>query len=226
MKIAWAVVLVGCVGLAACGRKAHDAGDGGASADAAGADPDGVNATDVERFADETKIDHEAATLTQLATVRISPPRGEPIVNLEAGASVQKLASHATFFLVSFTNPKTGSRTMGWVPQDAIGGNAAPLNVVHHAHGDGGLFATPLDAGAHHDASVAVADAGKHGEPSVPSVHKQCAANFALARLPDGDDCLQKCKTQADCPNKTFCTSGTLADPPGQTAKLCFKVSN
>ncbi len=181
-----------------------------------------MNAKDIQRFPDETKIDHEAATLTQLATVRTTPPRGEPIVNIETGTAVQKLASRADSFLVSFTNPKTGSRTMGWIPQDAIGGTAPPPVIGHRLHPDGGIFAV-FDAGIHHDggaatlATGATADAGKH---------KTCAASFGLARLPDGDECLQKCKTQADCPTKTFCTGGTLVDPPGTTAKLCFKVSN
>jgi hypothetical protein len=223
------------IALAGCGRKAHDAADGEAPrVDASAASSDGVNANDVKRFSAEIAIDHEAAKLGELATVRVAPPRGEPIVNIEAGTDVQKLASFGDAFLVSFTSPKTGNKTMGWIPQSAIavdagagaaGAIAAPRVLTNR---DAGLVAI-ADSGVKRDAAAAVVpvvatltvDAGK-----APATHKQCPANQALAKILDNEECLAKCKTQADCPTKTFCTSGVLADPPGQTAKLCFKVSN
>ena len=104
-------------------RAAHSS----ATDDAGAAGGDGVNAKDIERFADEQAIDHQPATLTQLTTARVSPPRGEPIVNLTPGTAVSKLASHTDFFLVSFTSPKTGSKTMGWILQSAL---AAPTVAV------------------------------------------------------------------------------------------------
>src|SRR5437773_2771071 len=99
-----------------------------------------------------------------------------------------------------------GRKAHGTSEGDAAGANDAAAPSVAHA-----------DAGG---SAVAATDAGKTGP------HKQCAAGQELAKILDAEECLQKCKTQADCPTKTFCTSGVLADPPGRTAKLCFKVSN
>jgi hypothetical protein len=214
-----------------CGRQAHGTADGGAEARAS--NPDGVNAKDVERFPDERAIDHEAATLTLLATVRVSPPRGEPIVNLPTGTDVQKLSAHGDFLLVSFTSPKTGSRTMGWIPASAIAappseaasGHAHDHVLAHHdATLDGGAVlavASTPDAG-HGGAVLAVASTPDAGH----APHKTCAANAGLVHLPSGDECLPKCKTQSDCKSNSFCTNATLAFPPGQPQKVCTKVSN
>jgi hypothetical protein len=233
MRARAATGLLFVLALLACGRKAHGTNDepsGGAASDGAASSPDGVNAKDIERFADEQKIDHEPAKLTQLATVRVSPPRGEPIVNIQPGTDVQKLATHGDALLVSFTSPKTGDKTMGWIPTSALApANVPALNVpgAGTATAPHALAATTSDGGAKDAGALALADAGgAHADAGKGAAHKSCAAGQELAKILDEEVCLKTCKSQADCPTKTFCTSGVLADPPGRTAKLCFKVSN
>ena len=76
--------------------------------------------------------------------------------------------------------------------------------------------------------ATATASAPVVAAPAAPAApakpHKTCPAKQTLAKVADAEECLLQCKTQADCPNKTFCTSGVLVDPPGEHAKLCFKV--
>ena len=206
-----------------CGRKAHDAADSGTAVDAALASPDGVNAADVQRFAEDAPIDHEAAKITKFATVIVSPPSGRPVVALDTGTEVQKLAVHGAFVLITFTHPRTSDKTMGWVPIDTV--SASPSAVAHVTPGHVHSPTAIVDAGS-------IADAGKAAVATVtvdagkPGPKKQCPAGQALTKVLDSEECLKICKAATDCPTNTFCTSAVLVDPPGHTAKLCFKVSN
>jgi hypothetical protein len=132
-------VAVVCLSLtfvgAQCKKKTGDASDGGDAAtdalaaapvDSGPAAPEATNVSDIARFGDETKIDHEVLkTEAPLSIARKSPPNGDIVARLPRGTEVTKLASHETQFLVTFANPKKADeRLMGWIGATAF--KAAP----------------------------------------------------------------------------------------------------
>lgn len=121
--------------LPACGLKsgAGDAGSAGpaaseTAASAAAAEPEARNAELVTRFAAETRLGGEAATLERaMSNVRKEPPAGEIVATLPKGTAVKKVASYQGFVLVNFAAPDdANARLEGWIVKEAFVASAAP----------------------------------------------------------------------------------------------------
>lgn len=87
------------------------------------------NEDDIARFPDETKLENVAATTKRPYKVRDAPPAGAIVVTLTNGQTVTQIASRGKYFLVTFDDPKTSKKLMGWVHEDAFVA-AAPNAVV------------------------------------------------------------------------------------------------
>jgi len=131
-----AIALCLSLALFGCPKKKADAGDAASDAIAAApevdsgpAGPEATNVSDIARFGDETKIDHEVAkTEAPVTMARKAPPSGEVVARLSRGTEVTKLASHEGQFLVTFANPKKADeRLMGWISDGAFKAAAAAM---------------------------------------------------------------------------------------------------
>lgn len=158
----WSFVVVSIAAfVAGCPKKNEGAGDAAPEAapsvaavvDAAPpppALPTATNAADIARFGDEVAMNGDAAKIAQPIPARKSPPSGDVVATLKAGADVQKVAQRGQYFLILFPNPKGGSDfMMGWVQDTAF--TAAVI--------------IRTDAGVK-DAAVAVVDAGAAPTPT------------------------------------------------------------
>jgi hypothetical protein len=146
--------------------------DGGVSASQAPA-----NADDITRYPSEKKLDAvPAVVLRDSADVRKSPPNGPVIATLPKGTTVSEIAQSGPSFVVTFDDPTSGRRLMGWInddaftPGSAVAATAATAGAAPHASAnarrDAGaqLVALPADAGA-----PAAADAGARAARGAPS---------------------------------------------------------
>jgi hypothetical protein len=175
------------------------------------------NEKDVLRYASETKIAEEPATIGKDGVkVRTFPASGAEVATLSKGTTVVKLAKFfSTGVLVLFDDPTTGDGTklMGWIPPEAVAAPAAtttaapvftaPKVVVDAGPKDAGGVG---DAGAAADAGKAAADAGS-ATPAIGTItalptNGKCPTGMTLV----GPLCRRPCTTDADCKG-AFCTS-------------------
>lgn len=178
------------------------------------------NEANVLRYATETKLADEPATIGKDAKVREFPQTGKEIVTLGAGTPVTKIAQYfSSGVLVTFVDPSTsdGSKLMGWIEPSTLA--AAPVAVTTPATPvapvatqpkpvatDAG--AKPVDAGAS-PTPTSTADAGGGASPSQtpllltqPGAGNKCPAGMTLM----GPFCRRACTSQAQCPANTFCS--------------------
>lgn len=184
------------------------------------------NEANVLRYATETKLLDEPATIGKDAKVREFPQSGKEIVTIGAGTPVTKLAKYfSTGVLVIFTDPSTsdGSKLMGWIEPAALGAAPAvtpvtPVTPVNTGPKpavvvvDAGTKPAAADAGG--GGGVAVVDAGGGGGGgggsiplllAQPGAGNKCPAGMTLM----GPFCRRPCASQAQCPANTFCTAVT-----------------
>jgi hypothetical protein len=174
------------------------------------------NEKDILRYASETKIADEPATIGKDATkVKTFPPSGADVTALAKGTAVVKIAKFfSTGVLVIFDDPATadGSKLMGWITPEAL---AAPGATPTAAP----TFTAPkivaVDAGAK-DAGGAVdagsaADAGKAADAGGP-----VQSSGTITALPNGGKCpagmvlvpplcRRPCVADGDCPKGSAC---------------------
>lgn len=179
------------------------------------------NEKDVLRYASETKIADEPATIGRDGTkAKTFPASGADVATLSKGTTVVKIAKYfSTGVLVTFDDPTTGDGTklMGWIAPEALAApavaqTAAPVFTATAAKTvvDAGVKtadAGVVDAGGAADAGKAgVADAGAAGPAPLlqvlPTAGK-CPAGFVLVT----PFCRRPCAADGDCPKGTFCTS-------------------
>jgi hypothetical protein len=170
----WVGCAVLALALAGCKRRASTDlfFDGGAAASQAPA-----NADDVTRYPNEKKLDAvPAVVLRDSADVRKSPPNGPILSTLPKGTTVSEIAQSGSSFVVTFDDPTSGKRLMGWINDDAftpgppvgatVATGVAPPRASASARRDGGaqLAALLADAG-----SPVATDAGARAARGAPS---------------------------------------------------------
>jgi hypothetical protein len=101
---------------------ATDAGAAATDAATAGPPPTADNVNQVARFPDETSLGNASAKIEDpRVTVRNAVPSGAAVATLTMNTPVVEMASHDTFVLVSFSDPKNAGHTlMGWVGKEAF----------------------------------------------------------------------------------------------------------
>jgi hypothetical protein len=181
MKHGLCLVACGCalvaLALSACKRKP----DVTLIFDAAvGASDSPANANDITRYPTEKKLDSvPAVVLRDAADVRKSPPNGPVVSTLPKGTTVTEIAQGESSFVVTFTDPASGRRLMGWMNEDAFSPGpavsataAAAPRPTASARRDGGIPSAQQafddvvrDAGG----AIVVADAGARGARGAPS---------------------------------------------------------
>jgi hypothetical protein len=185
------------------------------------------NEKDVLRYASETKIAEEPATVGKDGVkARTFPASGAEVATLSKGTTVVKIAKFfSTAVLVLFDDPTTadGTKLMGWIPPEALaapaatGATAAPVFtapkvVVDAGPKDAGGVADAgpkdaggvADAGATADAGKAAADAGSVAVGTITALptNGKCPAGMILF----GPLCRKPCTSDADCKG-AFCVS-------------------
>lgn len=171
------------------------------------------NESDVLRYASETHIPDEPATIGKDGTkAKTFPASGADVATLSKGTTVVKISKFfSTGVLVVFNDPNTGDGTklMGWIaPETLAPPSATPPPVA--------TFVAPkvaVDAGAKDSGAVVVlVDAGSSGGTTptvapgqllvVPTGGK-CPAGMTIV----GPFCRRPCITDSQCPKGTFCTN-------------------
>jgi hypothetical protein len=108
-----------------------------------------ANEADVTRYPDEKATAGSTLTTEGPAQLRTEVgPGGKLVVDLKKGTEVDKLAEHASHYLVIAEDPRDATRKlMGWASETAfaVGGGFGHGSLVLHA-GDGGAVAAG-DAG-------------------------------------------------------------------------------
>lgn len=186
------------------------------------------NEKDVLRYANETKIADEPATIGRDTTkAKTFPGSGADVATLSKGTTVVKIAKYfSTGVLVTFDDPTTadGTKLMGWIAPEALAvpaaaetaaataaATAAPIVTAPKVVADAGSKAAiGVDAGGKADAGVkdagAAADAARPAPPALlqvlPTAGK-CPTGFVLVT----PFCRRPCVADGDCPKGTFCTS-------------------
>lgn len=178
------------------------------------------NEKDVLRYASETKVADEPATIGKDGTkVKTFPASGADITALAKGTAVVKIAKFfSTGVLVTFVDPTTsdGSRLMGWISPESLGApsaagpTAAPASTAPKvAVADAGPKVVVADAGgvAAVDAGKPVVDAGgpvqSSGTITSLPIAGKCPAGMILVT----PLCRRPCAADGDCPKGAFCTS-------------------
>lgn len=180
------------------------------------------NEKDVLRYASETKIAYERATVGKDGVkAKTFPSSGADVAPLSKGTTVVKIAKYfSTGVLVLFDDPTTadGTKLMGWIAPEALAAptaapTAAPVFTAPKVVVDAGLKVATADAGVV-DAGGA-ADAGKAtavdagGSPTstallqVQPTTGKCPAGFVLV----APFCRRPCIVDSNCPAGTFCTT-------------------
>jgi len=200
------------------------------------------NEGSVLRYAKETKLADEPATISRDATkVREFPGTGKEVATLPTGTAVTKIAKYfSTGVLVVFDDPShDGTKLMGWIPPESIAVAAtAATTATATATGVPTLPVVRVDAGPPRDAgAVAIVDAGKDSgsapvdagggtaactappaaaaqlsAPPACGNEKKCPVGFELI----GPFCRRPCTTEAQCPRNIACLP-----TPGATKKSC-----
>ncbi len=226
---AFAFVLA-CTFVLGCGllKKKKDAGDDDdppvANAPTVTVTGSGAkNEKDVLRYASETKIADEAATIGKDGTkARTFPASGADVAVLAKGTAVVKIAKFfSTGVLVIFDDSTAadGSKLMGWISPEAL---AAPTVAPSTAPTTAPVVTGPkvvvvVDAGAKPvvDAGVAAVDAGSKpvvdaggpvpssGTITVRPIGNKCPAGMILV----DPLCRRPCAADADCPKGSVCKS-------------------
>jgi hypothetical protein len=177
------------------------------------------NEKDILRYASETKLADEPATIGKDGTkVKTFPASGADITALAKGTAVVKIAKFfSTGVLVTFVDPTAadGSRLMGWIPPESLAApgataTAAPvLTAPKVAAVDAGAKVVVADAGGAvaADAGKVVVDAGAPVQSSgtitaLPTAGKCPAGMILVTPL-----CRRPCAADGDCPKGAFCTS-------------------
>jgi hypothetical protein len=193
-----AAVAVSLLPLCACSMlkkgEAGDAGEGGASEAAApvveAAPPLAANEVDVTRYPDEKATTGSTLTTEGNAELRTEVGTGgKLVVVLKKGTEVDKIAEHASHYLVVAEDPKDATRKlMGWAADSAFSAAAGGFHGAapneHNEHptkGDAG--AVPPGAPTAGGFSCVKQEAGK------------CPAGFKV----NGAVCRMTCKAPADC---------------------------
>ncbi len=194
----WAAVAVAVSSLPACSMlkkgEAGDAGEGGASeasvAVVEAAPPLASNEADVTRYPDEKLTTGSTLTTEGTAELRTEVGTGgKLVVVLKKGTEVDKIAEHASHYLVVAEDPKdAGRKLLGWAADSAFsaaaGGFHGAAPSEHNEHptkGDAG--AAPPAAPTLGAFSCVKQEAGK------------CPAGFKV----NGVVCRLACKAPADC---------------------------
>jgi hypothetical protein len=175
------------------------------------------NEKDILRYASETKLANEPATIGKDATkVRTFPASGADVTALAKGTAVVKLAKFfSTGVLILFDDPAAadGSKLMGWIAPEALAvPGATPVltapvltapKVVTLDAGGGAKDAGPAVA----DAGKVVADAGgpvqSSGTITALPVAGKCPAGMILVT----PLCRKPCAADAECPKGSVCKS-------------------
>jgi hypothetical protein len=172
-----------------------------------------ANANDVTRYPYEKKLKDVPATLHKDGVVRKSPPDGTPITTLSSGTTVTQIAETSGAFLVTYDEPRSGKRMMGWITENAF--STAPPPIAHGASsgggGGGGGGTSGGGGGASHDAGTPPA-APPAGTVFTQPVNGQCPAGFVKSNV----GCHRACSSDGDCPSGTKCKSGMIS-----ASKIC-----
>lgn len=221
--------VLACTFVIGCGliKKKKDAGDDDeppANAPTVTVTGSGAkNEKDVLRYASETKLADEPATIGKDGTrVKTFPASGADVTALAKGTAVVKIAKFfSTGVLITFDDPAAadGSKLMGWIAPEALATpgavatattTAAPVFTA--APKVAAVDAGVKDAGGVVDAG-AVADAGKPADAGGPVQSSgtitalptggKCPAGMILV----GPLCRRPCAVDTDCPKGAFCTS-------------------
>jgi|HubBroStandDraft_6_1064221.scaffolds.fasta_scaffold867297_1 hypothetical protein len=188
----WALMAIAAATLAGCPKQggAGDAGDGGESEGAApvpeAAPPLAANEVDVTRYPDEKATVGSTLTTEGSAELRTEVGTGgKLVVVLKKGTEVDKIAEHASHYLVVGEDPKDAARKlMGWAAETAFTGGGGGFH--------GGVPSAPV---VRSDGGGAAPVAPSGGFSCVKQEAGKCAAGFKVS----GAVCRLMCKTPADC---------------------------
>jgi hypothetical protein len=184
----------------------------------AAAATEAVNESELTRYPDEKPIDHATLTAESGGNLRTQAgPGGDLVIVLKHGTEVQKIAEHASYYLVIADDPKDPTRKlMGWAAESVFSGEGP-----HRHEGDAGM--TPVrvgDAGARPPA--AGVDGGKPAPPTpskpldVKKINGACPSGYA----PCSAICRATCKTDPDCGEPAaHCTAGFCLGPGASVCK-------
>ena len=176
------------------------------------------NEKDVLRYASETKIASEPATIGKDGTkVKTFPASGADVTALAKGTSVVKIAKFfSTGVLVVFDDPAAadGSKLMGWIAPEALTTPSTPTTAAPVFTAAPKVAAVDAGAKAIVDAGVAV-DAGK---VAAVDAGGPVQSSGTITALPNGGKCpagmilvtplcRRPCAVDGDCPKGAFCTS-------------------
>jgi hypothetical protein len=175
-------------------------GSGADAAVATSSEPANVN--QVTRYPYEKKLKDVSATLLKDGVVRTSPPNGPPIAMLSKGAAVTQIAETSGAFLVTYDDPTSGKRMIGWIDENAF--STAPPPATHGA-GGGGAPGVGRDAGPPPPPPAP-------GTVFTPAVNGQCPQGFVKSSV----GCYRACSADGDCPSATKCKAGVVS-----SSKVC-----
>ena len=216
--IARALVSSVAVGLVASLAGCPNMGSTGAgSRDAAPVTSEPVNSNDVTRYPYEKKLKDVSATLLKEGIARKSPPDGPPITTLPKGTVVSQIGQTSDSFLVTFDDPSSGAKKMGWIVENAFSDAPAP---VARAGGGGGGAAGGSSSGGHGSGSSSTSSSGGGITPPTPGggtiftqpVNGQCPSGFVKSNV----GCHRTCGADGDCPSGVKCKSGVIG-----STKIC-----
>lgn len=183
------------------------------------------NEKDVLRYANETKLEDEAATIGKDGTLaKTFPGSGGEVATLSKGTAVVKIAKYfSTGVLIVFDDPTTadGTKLMGWVGPASLATptappaatTVAPVHIVPKVVVDAGKRPVgPTDAGA------APVDAGKSVDPAKPvDAGRPVPSSGTITVRPDASGkcpagmvltaplCRRLCNADSDCPKGAIC---------------------
>jgi hypothetical protein len=218
MKRAWGCVAVAAMAgtLVACSLLKKpgsvDGGDDGASASAAitpeaGPLGEAVNASEMTRYPDEKPVDHAPLTAEAGGSLRTQAGSGgDLVIVLKRGTEVEKVAEHASYYLVLADDPKDATRKlMGWVSESAFSAGPSRRNEPE-PRGDGGVAPhVAADAG-----TKPPAPPGPVKPLDVRKTNGTCPSGYASC----GAACRMTCKAEGECGlSIAHCAAGFCLGP-------------
>jgi hypothetical protein len=173
-------------------RDGADAGDGGEAEAAvavveAAAPTLAANESDVTRYPDEKATAGSTLTTEGSAELRTEVGSGgKLVVVVKKGTEVDKVAEHASHYLVVAEDPRDATRKlMGWTADSAFSAGSGYRGAAPNEHNE---HPTKTDAGATPAPTVP-------GFSCVKQEQGKCAAGFKVS----GAVCRLACKTPAEC---------------------------
>ncbi len=191
--------------LAILGGCPESMGSAGKAPDASATKGAPVNTSEITRYPYEKKLKDVPGTLLKDGVARKSPPDGPPITTVPQGTTVTQIAQTSDSFLVTFDDPSSGARKMGWIAENAF--TNAPVPVIGGGGGGGGGHATSSSGGATSSSSGGAPPPNPGGNTIFTQpVNGQCPSGFVKSNV----GCHRTCGADGDCPSGVKCKSGMV----------------